>query len=87
MMDNSSWEYRKGYWKAMLDLKNLLTDSDNYWLKSKKQYKRFIISLLNYLLKDSLAIDLFRLWGGECSIFCSTKKDNLGEVVRIEERQ
>jgi len=73
--------YDKGYWRACLDLKNCLENHDDYFFKSKKQYKRFIISLLDYLLCDNMFAAKFREMGGECNIVVSTKKENYGEVI------
>ena len=85
-IERMDFQYDKGYWKAMLDLKNCLSNLDLYHLKSKRQTLLFFTSLCDYLLRDSLAMDLFRMYGGDVAVVVSNNKVDKGKVLEIKER-
>lgn len=48
-----NFDYHKGYWKSQVDLLHILENIDDSSLRSKKQYKNFITSLLKLVLTNS----------------------------------
>ena len=58
--------YNKGYFKALLDIRNeieFLTDNMSE-LKSKKKYAKLIQSMMKLLTENSELRDDFRMYGG-----------------------
>jgi len=77
------FEYRQGYFKALLDLKNY-TDSNSVDLKRMKFKKfDFIVSLIKKLLTNDTAMDLFIKYGGEVEIIYNPETK---QVIRIRDR-
>ena len=60
--------YSGGYKKAVLDLCNFLQPDDiqSKTCKSKKQYQAMVLSLLELLLHDGIAMYDFVETGGDC---------------------
>lgn len=58
-----NFDYRKGYWKSQLDLLHILENMDDSSLRSKKQYKNFITSLLKLVLTNSKLGDKMMMYG------------------------
>jgi hypothetical protein len=77
------FEYRQGYFKALLDLKNY-TDSNSVDLKQMKFKKfDFIVSLIKRLLISGGEFDLFIKYGGEVEIIYNPETK---QVIRIRDR-
>lgn len=56
---------RDGYWKAILDIYNVLNDNNDSNIgRSKKAYKNFVTSMLNTLLKSPDFLDEWIRYGG-----------------------
>ena len=58
-----NFDYRKGYWKSQVDLLHILENVDDSSLRSKKQYKNFITSLLKLVLTNSKLGDKMMMYG------------------------
>ena len=58
-----NFDYHKGYWKSQVDLLHILENMDDSSLKSKKQYKNFITSLLKLVLTNSKLGDKMMMYG------------------------
>lgn len=58
-----NFDYHKGYWKSQVDLLHILENIDDSSLKSKKQYKNFITSLLKLVLTNSKLGDKMMMYG------------------------
>ena len=58
-----NFDYRKGYWKAQLDLLHILENVNDSAFKSKKKYKNFIISLLKLVLTNNKLGDKMMMYG------------------------
>ena len=57
--------YRDGYWKAILDIYNVLNDNNDSNIgRSKKAYKNFVITMLHTLLKNPDFLDEWISYGG-----------------------
>ena len=77
------FEYRQGYFKALLDLNNY-TDSNSVDLKRMKLKKfDFIVSLIKRLLISGGEFDLFIKYGGEVEIIYNPETK---QVIRIRDR-
>ena len=66
MMEHMNEMYDKGYFKALLDIRNeveFLTDNMTE-LKSKKKYAKLIQSMMKLLTENSELRDNFRTYGG-----------------------
>jgi hypothetical protein len=63
MMMTTSFDYRRGYKKALLDITHLLERYDDYHLKSKKKYKNFVTSLLRLILTNQELCDKILIYG------------------------
>lgn len=66
---NEMHDYNSGYFKAILDIYNVIDYITNdttckYFLKSKKKYSTYINSMLKLLLESPLVLDNFREHGG-----------------------
>jgi|GEM_PF-1098714 len=79
----SMFEYRQGYFKALLDLKNY-TDSNSIDLKRMKFKKfDFIVSLIKKLLTNGAEMDLFIKYGGEVETVYNPETK---QVIRIKDK-
>lgn len=58
-----NFDYHKGYWKSQVDLLHILENIDDSSLRSKKQYKNFITSLLKLVLTNSKLGDKMMMYG------------------------
>ena len=58
-----NFDYHKGYWKAQVDLLHILENMNDSSLRSKKQYKNFITSLLKLVLTNSKLGDKMMMYG------------------------
>lgn len=58
-----NFDYYKGYWKSQVDLLHILENMDDSSLRSKKQYKNFITSLLKLVLTNSKLGDKMMMYG------------------------
>lgn len=58
-----NFDYHKGYWKSQVDLLHILENMDDSSLRSKKQYKNFITSLLKLVLTNSKLGDKMMMYG------------------------
>lgn len=84
MMEYMNEMYDKGYFKALLDIRNeikFLTDNMTE-LKSKKKYAKLIQSMMKLLTENSELLDHFRTYGG--FKYCDNKlviNLNTGEML------
>lgn len=73
MMDT----YEHGYFKALLDLKNYLTDHDEIIKKntknSRKKYETLIKTLLSSLLTDIDSREIWMKAGSNCGVLIDPK--------------
>lgn len=58
-----NFDYREGYWKAQVDLLHILENMEDSGLRSKKQYKNFITSLLKLVLTNNKLHDKMMMYG------------------------
>ncbi len=70
----------EGAFKAFLALQHTLENIEPYFVKTKKQYKTFVESLINLLLTDTPSRDTFLAYEGRCPIAYDPKTC---EVVKI----
>ena len=66
MIEKVNTMYNRGYFKALLDIRNeieFLTDNMSE-LKSKKKYAKLIQSMMKLLTENSELRDDFRIYGG-----------------------
>lgn len=56
--------YNDGYFKAMVDVLNMLEKADDDWLKSKKKYKLWVTTWLKLLASNGTIRHYFRVTGG-----------------------
>lgn len=60
------FDYRDGYFKALLDLYNALNDNNDINIgKSKKKYKNFVTTMIDTLLKNPHFLDEWMDYGGK----------------------
>ena len=66
MMEHMKEMYNKGYFKALLDVRNEIEYLANNMteLKSKKKYSKLIQSMMKLLTENSELRDNFRVYGG-----------------------
>ena len=66
MMEYMNEMYNKGYFKALLDVRNEIEYLANNMteLKSKKKYAKLIQSMMKLLTENSELRDDFRMYGG-----------------------
>ena len=77
MMEYMNEMYDKGYFKALLDIRNeieFLTDNMTE-IKSKKKYAKLIQSMMKLLTENSELRDDFRTYGG--FKYCDNNDNNL----------
>ena len=58
-----NFDYHNGNWKSQVDLFHILENMDDSSLRSKKQYKNFITSLLKLVLTNSKLGDKMMMYG------------------------
>lgn len=65
-MEHMNEMYNKGYFKALLDIRNEIEYLTNNMteLKSKKKYSKLIQSMMKLLTENSKLRDDFRMYGG-----------------------
>ena len=65
-MEHMNEMYDKGYFKALLDIRNEIEYLTNEMteLKSKKKYSKLIQSMMKLLTEDSILRDDFKMYGG-----------------------
>ena len=66
MMERVNEMYNKGYFKALVDIRNEIEYLANNMteLKSKKKYSKLIQSMMKLLTENSELRDDFRMYGG-----------------------
>ena len=66
MMEYMNEMYDKGYFKALLDIRNEIEflTNDMTELKSKKKYAKLIQSMMKLLTENSELREAFRMYGG-----------------------
>ena len=66
MMEHMNEMYDKGYFKALLDIRNEIEflTNDMTELKSKKKYAKLIQSMMKLLTENSELREDFRMYGG-----------------------
>ena len=66
MMEHMNTMYNRGYFKALLDMRNEVEFLTNNMteLKSKKKYSKLIQSMMKLLTENSELRDDFRIYGG-----------------------
>ena len=66
MMERVDIMYNRGYFKALLDIRNEIEYLTNNMteLKSKKKYSKLIQSMMKLLTENSELRDDFRMYGG-----------------------
>ena len=66
MMEHMNEMYNKGYFKALVDIRNEIEYLTNNMteLKSKKKYAKLIQSMMKLLTENSELRDDFRMYGG-----------------------
>lgn len=80
-----SFDYRKGYFKALLDIANY-TDDHSVMLKYIKQRKfTFLVNLIKYLLKNGDVLDLFMVYGGDIDVIYSP--DKACDIIRVLKKE
>lgn len=82
-MEKWDTAYSRGYFKALLDMRNMLDRFYDDDLKSKKRYKNMVLSYLKLLTEDSYLRDEFMQTGGneDWKKLGIIMKSN-GEIVR-----
>ena len=84
MMEYMNTMYNRGYFKALLDIRNEIEYLTNNMteLKSKKKYSKLIQSMMKLLTENSELRDDFRTYGG--FKYCDNKlfiNINTGEML------
>ena len=90
MMERVNEMYNKGYFKALLDVRNEIEYLANNMteLKSKKKYSKLIQSMMKLLTENSELRDDFRTYGG--FKYCDNNlvvNSNTGEIMLQKERK
>ena len=81
--------YDKGYFKALLDIRNEIEYLTNEMteLKSKKKYAKLIQSMMKLLTENSELRDDFRTYGGfKCCDNNLVINPNTGEMLQKERK-
>ena len=88
MMEHMNTMYDKGYFKALLDIRNEIEYLTNNMteLKSKKKYSKLIQSMMKLLTENSELRDTFRMYGG--FKYCNNLviNPNTGEMLQKERK-
>ena len=83
MMERIDIMYNRGYFKALLDIRNEIEYLTNNMteLKSKKKYSKLIQSMMKLLTENSELRDDFRMYGGfQCCDNNLVINPNTGEM-------
>ena len=89
MMEYVNEMYNKGYFKALLDVRNEIEYLANNMteLKSKKKYSKLIQSMMKLLTENSELRDDFRTYGGfKCRDNNLVINPNTGEMLQKERK-
>ena len=80
-MEHINEMYDKGYFKACLDIYNLLEDFGKlpFCRRSVKKYRTITQGILKEILQNSISRETFKMYGGNCAIRVSED----GKTVRI----
>ena len=80
MMEYINEMYDKGYFKALVDIRNEIEYLTNNMteLKSKKKYAKLIQSMMKLLTENSELRDNFRMYGGDNNLVINP---NTGEML------
>ena len=84
MMERVDIMYNRGYFKALLDVRNEIEYLTNNMteLKSKKKYAKLIQSMMKLLTENSELRDDFRMYGGfKCRDNNLVINPNTGEML------
>ena len=84
MMERIDIMYNRGYFKALLDVRNEIEYLTNNMteLKSKKKYSKLIQSMMKLLTENSELLDDFRTYGGfQCRDNNLVINPNTGEML------
>ena len=90
MMERVNEMYNKGYFKALLDVRNEIEYLANNMteLKSKKKYAKLIQSMMKLLTENSELRDDFRTYGGfKCRDNNLVINSKTGEIMLQKERK
>ena len=89
MMEYINEMYDKGYFKALVDIRNEIEYLTNNMteLKSKKKYAKLIQSMMKLLTENSELRDDFRTYGGfKCRDNNLVINPNTGEMLQKERK-
>ena len=96
MMEHMNEMYNKGYFKALLDIRNEIEylTNETTELKSKKKYAKLIQSMMKLLTENSELRDDFRTYGGFFRTYGGFKcrdnnlviNPNTGEMLQKERK-
>ena len=80
-MEHINEMYDKGYFKACLDIYNLLEDFGQC-TRSVRKYRTMTQGILKEILQNSISRETFKMYGGNCAIYVSED----GKTVRITDK-
>lgn len=89
MIEKVNTMYNRGYFKALLDIRNEIEYLTNEMteLKSKKKYAKLIQSMMKLLTENSELRDDFRTYGGfKCRDNNLVINPNTGEMLQKERK-
>lgn len=83
-MEHINEMYDKGYFKACLDIYNLLEDFGKHsqCTRSVKKYRTMTQGILKEILQNSISRETFKTYGGNSAIYVSED----GKTVHITDR-
>ena len=83
-MEHINEMYDKGYFKACLDIYNLLEDFGKhpFCRRSVKKYRTITQAILKEILQNSISRETFKMYGGNSAIYVSED----GKTVRITDK-
>ena len=83
-MEHINTMYDKGYFKACLDIYNLLEVYGKlpFCRRSVKKYRTITQAILKEILQNSISRETFKMYGGNCAIYVSED----GKTVRITDK-
>lgn len=83
-MEHINEMYDKGYFKACLDIYNLLEDFGKlpFCRRSVKKYRTITQGILKEILQNSISRETFKMYGGNCAIYVSED----GKIVHITDK-
>lgn len=86
-MDFYTWSINnEGAFKAFLALQHALENVEPYFVRTKKQYRTFVESLINLLLTDVAARDTFLAYEGICTLAIDEKTCKVVNVIDESKR-